>query len=79
MGRLPHSIHFYVHYSELRLLQHVFLVVNVQEFLTSVHKFVEVAPLGEYSVRLNVLRAFSTDIYLQGTYILYHSNTVVYL
>ena len=35
------------------------------------HQFVESSPVGEYTVRLNILHAFSVDMWLQGVYILY--------
>jgi midasin (ATPase involved in ribosome maturation) len=39
---------------------------NNKELLESVHEFVEVASLGEFTIRLKLLRAFATDMFLQG-------------
>jgi midasin len=39
---------------------------NIKELLESVHEFVEVASLGEFTIRLKLLRSFATDMFLQG-------------
>ena len=44
----------------------LFLVVNIEQLLVSVHQLVEGAPLGEFSERLNILDAFSKDMCIKG-------------
>lgn len=46
----------------------VSFAANIEELLLSVHQFVEAAPLGEFSVRLNILHAFGEDMRLKGIY-----------
>ena len=43
-----------------------FLLANIEQLLVSVHQLVESAPLGEFSERLNILDAFSEDMYIKG-------------
>ena len=43
-----------------------FAVANIKDLIASVHEFVEVASLGEFMQRLSLLRAFGTDMFLQG-------------